>query len=213
VNATFAAYAAVGDLDLEAIATRALELYPLENIETDFQAMEQFILMDNDAIWRCPSMQLAQTLSAVAETHTYLFAAGPFHTSSLIDFGFPLAPPGASYGWASHGQENHALMNTLCSAKTPRLSQEDLRRCFDAAPDQWRLSRAMGQYWMAISGPPGVLESEDGHGKLEWPALNSSMTFQDIPVVVFDLPQVQSVQTGLHAAQCEYWNQLHLGTL
>jgi len=208
VNATFAPFAAVGDVDLEAIATRVLELYPLETIKTDFEAMEQFVLMDRDAILLCPSMHLAQTLSATVETHTYMYAAGPHQHSSLLASGFPQAPQGASYGWAGHGGEVAVFTNALCSAPSPTHSEEGVHRCFDASPEQWRLSRAMGQYWAALSGPPGVLESEDGNGKLEWPALNSSMTLQDMPVVVFDLPQVQSVQTGLHAPQCEYWTSL-----
>jgi hypothetical protein len=71
-----------------------------------------------------------------------------------------------------------------------------------------RLAGTMSSYWKAMSDPPGVLNADDAYGQFQWPQLNASSALVDIPTVVFDIPEVQSVQMGLRAQQCAFWNEL-----
>lgn len=208
INATFAAYATLGLVDLETINTKVLELYPAAAVGNNFEAMVQFLQIDRDAIWLCPALHIAQLMSASVETHTYMYAVGPYEGDRLLSLGFPKATADKSFGWAGHGAELSALENTLCTVDPFPASDSQARSCFDSTPNQWRLAGTMSSYWKAMSDPPGVLNADDAYGQFQWPQLNASSALVDIPTVVFDIPEVQSVQMGLRAQQCAFWNEL-----
>jgi len=183
-------------IDVEAVAARIVELYPLASSATDNETYAQFLQLAADGTFVCPAMFVSQAMTeAGVEVHRYNFTAGTYPEDLLVrgamnaslPISLTVVEPPDSTDLAGHQSEMYLITGALNGRGGPLVHS---------------LAQTMTSYLASMHPPRNSMNAF-------WEAWDPEGTLETQPILQFGLPYIQKLQIGMpHAERCTFWNEL-----